>query len=330
VSNQLQDKTAAAPITTELSQQCDSAGGGTPGNIGQPRVVSTIAIEDIVIQPGRRAVRQEKVDELVESMSQIGLQSPITVRPIEVQRDGVSTSALALVAGLHRVNAAKALGWPDIHAFLLEGDEIEARLWEIAENLHTTGLMALDEAEQRAEWVQLTESRKSVSRQNVAKGGRPEGAISKAARDLPIRAKTQRARRKAIERSMKIASISRDAKDAARNAGLADRLSALLEIAKEKGTEAQLAKVRELSDRKPGRKRTATPDRANREGPETVMLEDKKLSGTVNIRLDPAKEAVLEDLVGTFRREVMPKLTNTPTVVREKFLDEVGRLVRGL
>jgi hypothetical protein len=60
------------------------------------------------------------------------------------------------------------------------------------------------------------------------------------------------------------------------------------------------------------------------------MLEDKKLSGTVNIRLDPAKEAVLEDLVGTFRREVMPKLTNTPTVVREKFLDEVGRLVRGL
>jgi hypothetical protein len=46
--------------------------------------------------------------------------------------------------------------------------------------------------------------------------------------------------------------------------------------------------------------------------------------------LDPVQQAMVEDLVGTFRREVMPKLTNTPTVVREKFLDEVGRLVRGL
>jgi hypothetical protein len=47
-------------------------------------------------------------------------------------------------------------------------------------------------------------------------------------------------------------------------------------------------------------------------------------------RLDSAKEAVLEDLLGTFERKLMPKLADAPAAVRVKFLDEVGRLVRGI
>jgi hypothetical protein len=47
-------------------------------------------------------------------------------------------------------------------------------------------------------------------------------------------------------------------------------------------------------------------------------------------RLDPAKEAMLEDLLGTFERKLVPKLADAPPAVRVKFLDEVGRLVHGL
>jgi hypothetical protein len=41
----------------------------------------------------------------------------------------------ALVAALTGSEAAKSLGWRFIDAFIMTGDDIEARPWQIAENL---------------------------------------------------------------------------------------------------------------------------------------------------------------------------------------------------
>ena len=52
-----------------------------------------------------------KVNELAESISSLGLQSPITVRL--VKRDlgwGKTKTELVLVSGLHRIEAVKQLG----------------------------------------------------------------------------------------------------------------------------------------------------------------------------------------------------------------------------
>ena len=41
-----------------------------------------------------------------------------------------------LVAGRHRLEGARRLGWGTIACSVVEMDERQARMWEIAENLH--------------------------------------------------------------------------------------------------------------------------------------------------------------------------------------------------
>src|SRR5262249_41633707 len=174
--------------------------------------------------------------------------TPITIREVNRDRTDAITGA-SLIAGAHRLEAARSLGWSEIDAFVLDGDEVEARLWEIAENLHRKELTALQRAELVSDWVAVANKRCGQVVQKPI-GGRPEGGIAQAARTLPVPGRTEGGRRKNIERSIKIDQISPEAKQAAESAGLADNQSALLEIAAEPTAEAQAAKVAELAGRK--------------------------------------------------------------------------------
>ena len=111
-------------------------------------------VENIKVPEHRaRGLDEATVARLAESLSRIGLQTPITVW----QDDEWPT----LVAGLHRLKAAERLGWKKVEVIYLEGDEQDARLWEISENLHRCDLSAVERAEHIDEWRRLT----------VAKGG---------------------------------------------------------------------------------------------------------------------------------------------------------------
>ena len=223
-----------------------------------------IKIADVLIGENRRSLNPEKVAEIADSIATIGQTSPITVRRLE---DG----KLVLVDGLHRLRATESLGRTHIRAEIMEGDDIEARLWEIAGLLHRANLTAFEEAERLAEWVRLTEAREPVSGQKVQKsGGRPEGGIAKAARRLPVKGKTRDARRKRIERAIKIAAMSPEAKAAVRKAGLDDHQSALCQIANQKGRKAQVAKVEEIAARKAGARHRATRGTAKKKGTSTA------------------------------------------------------------
>jgi hypothetical protein len=180
--------------------------------------------EIITIQERLRSLDEDKVEELAQSISKVGLINPITVR---VMNGG---EFVVLVAGRHRLAAAIKLGLSYVNVVEITGSDTEVRLWEIAEYLHRADLTVQEEADHVAEWVRLTEAEsKVVSGQNVQKpeGGRPEGGISKAARDLPVRGSTPEAKRKNVERDLKIASITPAARKAADEAGLvsqSDRL----------------------------------------------------------------------------------------------------------
>jgi ParB/RepB/Spo0J family partition protein len=63
----------------------------------------------------RKTLRPEVVQEIAESMLEIGQQTPILVRPDE--------GRLVLIEGLHRLEACKALGEPAIIALLLSAEE---------------------------------------------------------------------------------------------------------------------------------------------------------------------------------------------------------------
>lgn len=96
-----------------------------------------IAINEIIVKEGRRNTDDEKVIELAESMSKIGLLNPVTV-----------TRKNVLVAGLHRLMAAKSLGWTEIEANIIDADGLYAELAEIDENLIRNELHYIDRGKQ--------------------------------------------------------------------------------------------------------------------------------------------------------------------------------------
>jgi ParB-like nuclease family protein len=125
------------------------------------------------IQVGRRTrpLNTERLEALVQSISTIGLRSPITVRIVpKMMVDGVEEEDVPmLVAGLHRIEAVKKLGRKSIDCFVEPGSELDAQLWEIDENLCRSELTELE----RAEHLQ---NRKAIYEQmypEVRQGGLP-------------------------------------------------------------------------------------------------------------------------------------------------------------
>src|ERR1700738_4382491 len=159
-----------------------------------------ITITDIDISADRRDVNSASVKRLADSIEKIGLRHPITVRE--------KGDRYILVAGRHRVEAYKKLGLDHIPANIVKMTNDDARLWEIAENLHRSELTKLERDENIAEWIKITE-RVSVQSAPKPQGGRPESGTSAAARELGVDETD-------AKRAVKVASLSDEAKDAAR------------------------------------------------------------------------------------------------------------------
>src|SRR5262249_17002804 len=147
-----------------------------------------VRVKDGIIADDRRGGDPETVSKLGESISMIGLKTPISVRTIKRVADPAEgTDAIAdhvLVAGAHRLEAARCHGWSEIDCFVLEGDEIDARLWEIAENLHRRELNVLRRSQLIKDWVEIANERAGqvVHKPN---GGGPERGEAPAARQDP-------------------------------------------------------------------------------------------------------------------------------------------------
>ncbi len=82
-----------------------------------------IAINEIKIKPGRREAEPGDVRELADSIAEVGLLCPITVG-----------QDYTLIAGLHRLEAAKLLDWTEIECTVSELTGLQAELAEIDEN----------------------------------------------------------------------------------------------------------------------------------------------------------------------------------------------------
>ena len=95
-----------------------------------------ININDIKINPGRREAAPEAVQRLSESIAEVGMMNPITV-----------TGDHTLIAGLHRLEAAKKLGWTEVECRISDMDALHTELAEIDENVIRTGLSDLELSE---------------------------------------------------------------------------------------------------------------------------------------------------------------------------------------
>jgi len=90
-----------------------------------------------------------------------------------------------LVAGRHRIEVARRLGWTDIDTLVLDGDETDARLWEIAENLHRAELTVQERADHIAEWIAIT-AEKVGQLDPLSRGRGIQGGVRAATRELGV------------------------------------------------------------------------------------------------------------------------------------------------
>ena len=95
-----------------------------------------LPISEIKTRPGRREARAEDVREIANSISEIRLLNPITV-----------DDNYTLIAGLHRLEAAKLLGWAEIECTVSGLRGPQAELAEIDENFVHADLSPVDYGE---------------------------------------------------------------------------------------------------------------------------------------------------------------------------------------
>jgi ParB/RepB/Spo0J family partition protein len=210
-----------------------------------------ISIEKIFVPKTRASLDDEIVAGIAESMRVSGQLHPIAVRRTTKKRGQANTvERIVLVAGAHRLAAAKLLRRKRIICVYVEGDELHAKLVRLAENLWRKNLTVLRRAENLVEYVKIASANVKVSGQvdQKRRGGRPPSGKALAARELPLLGRSADAIRKSIERAEKIDRISQDAKKAAKKVGLADNQKALLRIAEAGGRSAQLGMVAELGE----------------------------------------------------------------------------------
>jgi len=238
--------------------------------------ISLVKVADIVVPDELEKPDPDDVAKLAESVRKIGIIHPVVVRR-KVTAFG-KRSEIELVTGLTRFESYKLLGEQMIPCTYVEDDDDLVRQIQIAENLFRRDDTVLKKSELLTEWVERTEQNGDVFGQvdRKPKGGRPESGIAKAARELPSLAKSDEGRRKQIERAIVITKLAMGVKNAAKKAGLDDNQSALLAIAAEETTEAQLAKIRGLSVHKSKGARKGHSAAKKRQKPGSLSPKDRK------------------------------------------------------
>ncbi len=160
---------------------------------------------DIIVGGRLRALDRQSVERRKESISRIGLRTPISVRSGE--------QGWTLVAGRHRLEACIELGMDEIPVVAETGLEFEARLWEIAENLHRAELTALERAEHISQWIRLrdqTAERRPCGQADDKLGQvGPVSELNKAAPAAPVLAPGGRGREGGIRAAARELGISR-------------------------------------------------------------------------------------------------------------------------
>ena len=92
-----------------------------------------VKIDEIKVNPRRRAAWESDIEELAFSISEIGLLNPITL-----------TGDYTLIAGLHRLEAVKLLGWTEVECVITELEGLAAELAELDENFARANLSPLE------------------------------------------------------------------------------------------------------------------------------------------------------------------------------------------
>jgi len=106
-----------------------------------------VSINEIRTREGRRSLDEGHVKELAESIRGIGLINPLTI-----DRENI------LIAGLHRLEAVRLLGWTEVECTVSSLAGLQAELAEIDENFVRNDLSAIEYSEMLLRRKEIYES----------------------------------------------------------------------------------------------------------------------------------------------------------------------------
>jgi len=104
--------------------------------------VTEIRISDIEPDPDqpRTEFDQDGLQELADSIRAIGLLQPITVKPLN------GSGKFQIIAGERRWRSVCSIGWERVPAIVVEGDEKQAVMLQLSENITRRDLNPVEEA----------------------------------------------------------------------------------------------------------------------------------------------------------------------------------------
>jgi ParB family chromosome partitioning protein len=235
--------------------------------------MQTIEIAKVTIQSLRRPVRS--VADLAESIKNIGLINPITVTPDYM-----------LIAGLHRLEACKSLGWSEIPFRVLSLNEIDTHLAEIDENLIRNELTVLDRSEQLKARKELYEAKFPQTKHGAIGNGRSRDAESASLNfTKDTAAKTSKSPRTISEDVQIAKNIPEPIRDQIRDTPLADKKTELVTLSRfDETTQQEVVEL--IAEDKAGTVEEALKEIAKKPNPEgfksaaQVALENKNSIGS--------------------------------------------------
>ena len=130
----------------------------------------TIFLDVLTITDRLRHLDAAKVENIAASMAELGLQQPISIWASE---DG---AVVELVAGAHRVEAAKKLGWEKIDCIFVDMDDLDRQLWQIDENLIRADLTDLERAQHTAKRAEVVRQKVEFAKLAETKSDRSKNA----------------------------------------------------------------------------------------------------------------------------------------------------------
>ncbi len=177
--------------------------------------VIEIPINDVQIRFRLRATKEEKINELSESIKTLGILNPITI-----------DNNNFLIAGLHRLSAAKLLGWKTIPAIVKDYSKTYSELAEIDENLKISGMCKITTGEHIVKREELYEQLGLRTKSGFNEDS--EGLISttQLAEELKISNRAYRLKRQP-------AKIVEDVKDELRDTKFADVLMDMVKLSQQ-------------------------------------------------------------------------------------------------
>ena len=178
-----------------------------------------IPVDKVSVVGARRALQEDKVTQIAQSIELIGLWHPIAVRIREDESQSqaaeVADPAYVLIAGLHRLEACRRLGLRHIRANVHDCTQLEAELLELDENLCRAELSPAERAKGTARRKALYEQQHPETVPVTQRGGPGRGKKGRQVGDgfsdrftADTAAKTgqsERAIQRAAERGEKIA-----------------------------------------------------------------------------------------------------------------------------